>query len=119
MNNLLVSQICVYSVIVFLVGMTEAGGRPYLRSNLARTMYNRMVTDERLRNLDLAKLYEIDELALTDDVRHRFVQLSLDEETQQFLDNCFSQSEWLLTQIWHSVAKAFLGMFMTQTSVNG
>ncbi|XP_069954320.1 protein-L-histidine N-pros-methyltransferase [Cherax quadricarinatus] len=99
--------------------MTEASGRPHLRSNLARTMYNRMVTDERLRNMNLSKLYEVDELALIDDVRERFVQLGMDEETQQFLDSCFEQSEWLLTQIWHSIAKAFLGMFMTQTSVNG
>ncbi|XP_064108001.1 protein-L-histidine N-pros-methyltransferase-like [Macrobrachium nipponense] len=69
--------------------------------------------------MDIEKMYEVDELALEEDVRQCFLQLSCDEDTQKFLDNCFEQSEWLITQIWHAVAKSFLGMFMTQTSVNG
>ncbi|XP_047482120.1 protein-L-histidine N-pros-methyltransferase-like [Penaeus chinensis] len=107
----------VVSVVAF--AMAGAGAKPYLRSNLARTIHARMMTDGRLRNMNLAKLYAVDELALADNVRERFVQLSTDEETRSFLDNCFEQSEWVFTQIWHSVAKALLGMFMTQTSING
>lgn len=56
MNIRVPPHICVFNVIVVLVGMAEAGGRPYLRSNLARTMYHRMVSDERLRNMDLSKV---------------------------------------------------------------
>ncbi|XP_063596273.1 protein-L-histidine N-pros-methyltransferase-like [Penaeus indicus] len=107
----------VVSVVAF--AMAGAGAKPYLRSNLARTIHARMLTDGRLRNMSLAGLYAVDELALADNVRERFVQLSTDEETRSFLDNCFEQSEWIFTQIWHSVAKALLGMFMTQTSING
>ncbi|MPC55877.1 hypothetical protein E2C01_049823 [Portunus trituberculatus] len=38
------------------VGMSEARGGPYLRSNLARAMYNRMLSDERLRNMNMSKV---------------------------------------------------------------
>ncbi|XP_045125764.1 protein-L-histidine N-pros-methyltransferase-like isoform X2 [Portunus trituberculatus] len=68
---------------------------------------------------DESRMYEVDELALTDEVRRKFMPLSVDEDTHQFLSNCFEQSEWLVTQVWHSIAKAFLGLFMTQTSING
>lgn len=101
------------------LGMSEVRGGPFLRSNLARSVYHRMLADERLRTMDLAKLYEVDELALTDEVRDKFVALTVDEDTQLFLNSCFDQSEWLVTQVWHSIAKSFLGLFMTQTSING
>ncbi|XP_068233833.1 protein-L-histidine N-pros-methyltransferase-like [Palaemon carinicauda] len=119
MNTCHTLQFCVVLVLFVFTAMAGANPRPYLRSNLARTVYDRMMTDERLRTMNLSKMYEVDELALEDDVRERFMQMSCDEDTQKFLDNCFEQSEWLITQIWHAAAKAFLGMFMTQTSVNG
>ncbi|XP_063871019.1 protein-L-histidine N-pros-methyltransferase-like isoform X2 [Scylla paramamosain] len=109
----------VVCVLAAAIGMSEARGGPYLRSNLARAMYNRMLADERLRNMNMSKMYEVDELALTDEVRSKFLPLFMDEDTHQFLNNCFEQSEWLVTQVWHSIAKAFLGLFMTQTSING
>lgn len=48
-----------------------------------------------------------------------FVQLDPDEDTQHFIRQSEEKSEWIYTQIWHSIAKAFLGWFMTQTSING
>lgn len=38
------------------VGMSEVRGGPFLRSNLARSVYHRMLADERLRTMDLAKV---------------------------------------------------------------
>lgn len=38
------------------LGMSEARGGPFLRSNLARSVYHRMLADERLRTMDLGKV---------------------------------------------------------------
>lgn len=43
-------------VLVAVVSMSEARGGPYLRSNLARSMYDRMLADERLRTMNLSKV---------------------------------------------------------------
>lgn len=43
-------------VLVAVASMSEARGGPYLRSNLARSMYNRMLADERLRTMNLTKV---------------------------------------------------------------
>lgn len=56
MNTPPPAQIYAITVIAVLVGMAATDGRPYLRLNLARTMFNRMVTDERLRTMDLDKV---------------------------------------------------------------
>ena len=37
--------------------MSEARGGPFLRSNLARAVYNKMLTDERLRTMNLSKVF--------------------------------------------------------------
>lgn len=49
----------------------------------------------------------------------KFVQLDPDEDTQNFIRYSEEKSDWIFTQIWHSIAKAFLGWFMSQTSING
>lgn len=49
----------------------------------------------------------------------KFVQLNPDEDTENFIQQSEEKSEWIFTQIWHSIAKAFLGWFMSQTSING
>ena len=46
----------VVCVLAAAVGMSEARDGPYLRSNLARAMYNRMRADERLRNMNMSKV---------------------------------------------------------------
>jgi hypothetical protein len=52
-------------------------------------------------------------------VRQSFLPLGVDKETELFLDLSCHKSDWIFTQLWHSVAKAILGWFMTQTSING
>ena len=44
-------------VLVAVVSMSEARGGPFLRSNLARAVYNKMLTDERLRTMNLSKVF--------------------------------------------------------------
>lgn len=100
-------------------GGSNGQSRPYLHSNLARSLYDRMLADERLRKMDMTGLYSIGELAVSEDLVVKFVQLGLDDETQAFLDGCLEKADWTFTQIWHSLAKSFLGLFMTQTSING
>ncbi|KAK4299308.1 hypothetical protein Pmani_028411 [Petrolisthes manimaculis] len=46
-------------VTIILAVMAGAQGGPYLRSNLARAMYQRLQTDERLRTMDLAKEFNL------------------------------------------------------------
>jgi hypothetical protein len=56
---------------------------------------------------------------MPDSIRERFLRLEVDKETELFLDQSCHKSDWIFTQLWHSIAKAFLGWFMTQTSING
>lgn len=63
--------------------------------------------------------YSFDRAKVTDDVCERFIQFHQDEETQQFLSNCYEKADWLFTQLYYSVAKSVLGWFMTSTSING
>lgn len=56
---------------------------------------------------------------LPEELSWRFVQLEPDEDTLEFLERSEEKSDWILTQLWHSLAKAFLSFFMTQTSING
>ncbi|RZC32602.1 DREV domain containing protein [Asbolus verrucosus] len=63
--------------------------------------------------------YHCDLDKLPDDLSTKFVELGPDEETIKFLQQSEEKSDWIPTQIWHSIVKAFLGWFMTQTSING
>lgn len=42
-----------------------------------------------------------------------------DEATLHWLDQAKELSSNLWLQLWHLVARTFLGFFMTQTSING
>ncbi|KAJ9578422.1 hypothetical protein L9F63_005342, partial [Diploptera punctata] len=66
-----------------------------------------------------ANWYQCDTSGLAENIRNRFLPLGVDTETEQFLDQSYHKSDWIFTQLWHSIAKAFLGWFMTQTSING
>ncbi|KAH6944704.1 hypothetical protein HPB50_004586 [Hyalomma asiaticum] len=64
--------------------------------------------------------YSIDTAQLKDEFLLRsFVQCELDAETQAFLDLSTEKSNWLGTQIFHAVARFFLGWFLTKTTLNG
>ena len=43
----------------------------------------------------------------------------MDKAAEYFLDVSYDKSDWIITQAWHSLAKAVLGLFMSTTSING
>ncbi|VDP42603.1 unnamed protein product [Schistosoma mattheei] len=53
------------------------------------------------------------------ELRDKFIKSKQDEETCEFLNNCYVKSDWLFTHFYHAVAKAVLTWFMTSTSING
>ncbi|CAH1959789.1 unnamed protein product [Acanthoscelides obtectus] len=63
--------------------------------------------------------YQCDLNGLPSSLTSTFVQLGPDQDTIAFLEQSERKSDWILTQIWHSIVKAILGFFMTQTSING
>lgn len=67
----------------------------------------------------LFQWYHVDLHQVPAEVRRLFLQLTIDEESRQFLDSCLDKSDSLLTQIWHSVVKGILRWFLTQTDING
>ncbi|XP_071824719.1 protein-L-histidine N-pros-methyltransferase-like [Apostichopus japonicus] len=53
------------------------------------------------------------------DVSAKFIQLDLDGGTSSFLDQSYQKSDWLITQLWHSVVKSLTSWFVSTTSING
>ncbi|CAH1155318.1 unnamed protein product [Phaedon cochleariae] len=89
------------------------------RGSLARALYRKEKHDEYLSQFDKAEWYKCDLTEMPDTLASKFVQLEVDQDTLDFLDQSERKSDWIPTQIWHTLAKAFLGWFMTQTSING
>ena len=65
------------------------------------------------------KWYTIDDLYHYNMFSDRFVPLSLDDETRQFIDACYTKSEYFFTQIVQSMLLSLLKWFMPSTSING
>lgn len=87
------------------------------RGSLARTLYNKYQQDQRLQRLDKNEWYRCGDVP--ESARDLFQQLSMDAETQLFLDQASQKSDWVFTQVWHSIVKTLLGVFLSQTSING
>lgn len=69
--------------------------KPFLRSAVARSLYERMMREEQLRRIDKSKWYRCDLDAIRDDeLKAKFVQSSCDADTEQFLSNCYDKSDW-------------------------
>lgn len=93
--------------------------RPIIRGSLARSLYERMLREEQLRNFDSSKWYKCDLTKVDESIASKFVELSYDTETDNFIKTCYQKSDWLFTHIFNALAQAFLGLFMTATSING
>jgi len=93
----------------------------YIRSNLARSVYRKMMEDEEFNKFDKRQWYRVDAASLDEATASRFVQLAADDDadTLAFLDGCQEQSNAVFTQMWHLLARTFLSFFVTQTSING
>uniref|UniRef100_T1J491 C2H2-type domain-containing protein n=1 Tax=Strigamia maritima TaxID=126957 RepID=T1J491_STRMM len=62
--------------------------------------------------------YSCDLSLLPPDLASTFIHLTPDDETELFLDKCREKSDWVLTQIFHTLLKSILGWFMTSTTIN-
>ena len=90
------------------------------RRSLVQTMVTKMERDQELEEFDKQTWYSVnlDRLECSE-TRQKFVQLGVDEDTQAFIDQSVSQSDFLFTQLWYNVAKSFLSWFYCQTDING
>ncbi|XP_053211800.1 protein-L-histidine N-pros-methyltransferase-like [Panonychus citri] len=93
--------------------------RPIIRGSLARSVYERMLREEQLRNFDTSKWYKIDNNQVNDSISSKFIELNYDSETDTFIKTCYQKSDWLFTHIFNALAQTVLGLFMTSTSING
>lgn len=93
--------------------------RPVIRGTLARGLYERMIREDQLRSFDHSKWYEVKTDNMDPIIAAKFKKMSYDNETDLFIQNCYQKSEWLFTHLFNAVARAFLGLFLTSTSVNG
>ncbi|XP_073968613.1 protein-L-histidine N-pros-methyltransferase [Rhodnius prolixus] len=89
------------------------------RGTLAKALYNKYLSDEHLDTLDKNEWYQVERERLKPEIFSLHVPLTLDKETEMFLDTSRKLSNSVLTQLCHSLIKFILGFFMTQTSING
>ncbi|ESO82859.1 hypothetical protein LOTGIDRAFT_211491 [Lottia gigantea] len=93
--------------------------RTRLCSPLARTVYNKLIDDQRHRVDNHRYWYEFDVKMLPEYLCDRFVPSHQDNETSLFLENCYDKSDWIFSQLYFSMARAVLSWFMSPTSING
>ncbi|XP_022080464.1 methyltransferase-like protein 9 [Acanthaster planci] len=98
--------------------------RPYIRNPMLRMAYEHQTNTKFTRNkirqhFDVEKWYKCNLDIFPEDLRVMFHQSHMDRATEKFLDISYRKSDWIITQAWHSLAKAFLGFFMSTTSING
>lgn len=91
----------------------------HVRNPLIRTVYNKMVEDEKQKNDKHEYWYSVDLSKFSEEICSKFLQFNQDEETTLFLNNCYEKSDWIFTQLGHSFCKSVLGWFMSNTSING
>ncbi|XP_063440336.1 protein-L-histidine N-pros-methyltransferase-like [Mytilus trossulus] len=94
-------------------------GIGHIRSPLLRSVYNKMKEDEKQKNNPHDNWYTVDLSKVPEEICAKFLQFNQDEETSQFLNQCYEKSDWLFTQLGHSFCKSVLGWFMSSTSING
>jgi len=99
--------------------VTEGIWPSYLRSPLARAMYEKIKEDERNRNDRHIYWYRVIKTRLPSEYQDLFLQFDQDKDTDIFLKNCQEKSDSIFSQLFHSIARPLLGLFMAQTSING
>ena len=70
-------------------------------------------------HFNLFQWYLCDMSKFDDEVTRIFIQCNLDDESQMFLKNCDEKSDYVFTQMAHTVVKGILGFFMSLTTING
>ncbi|XP_059080654.1 protein-L-histidine N-pros-methyltransferase-like isoform X1 [Tigriopus californicus] len=105
---------------VSLPALFQAGWGSGMNRSLSRTWIQKIRYDEFLAQGDKSAWYRVDLDSITDPtLTAKFVQSHCDAESQAFISQSVDKSNWLLNQIWQSLAKRFLSFFYSQTDING
>lgn len=89
------------------------------RGALARALYEKVHNDRYLDEYDTTLWYTLS-TSLSEKFQSKFLSLEApDEITLDWLEKARVLSGNLWLQLWHVVAKLFLGLFMNQTDING
>ncbi|XP_041376323.1 methyltransferase-like protein 9 isoform X2 [Gigantopelta aegis] len=113
------SKSLVFACFVACVSVLSVMSQYHIRSPLLRSMYHRMLDDERHRADDHVYWYHIDSSRLPADMCEKFIPLNQDAETSEFLNDCYEKADWVFTQIRDAVLKYMFSWFLTSTSING
>lgn len=93
---------------------------PYVRSRTGRLLLERLAeNDSQELETEKTSWYKCENEALLEELQAKFVESSLDQETEAFLQNCHEKADAVFTQIGHLLFKGFFGFFMSVTTANG
>ncbi|KAJ7374662.1 Methyltransferase-like protein 9 [Desmophyllum pertusum] len=91
----------------------------YVRSRTGRLLLERLAEEDNNQEIDKTTWYKCTNSALSQELQSKFVESSLDEETEAFLKNCDEKADAVFSQIGHLLFKGFFGYFMSVTTANG
>lgn len=92
----------------------------YVRSRTGRLLLERLqVAEEENQDIDTTSWYKCINSSLSEELQAKFVESTLDKETEAFLENCHQKADSVLSQIGHLFFKGFFGYFFSVTTVNG
>jgi len=94
------------------------------RGALARVLLDKVHNEEYMEHFDYSSWYKLPPEATEHHIcpryKNKFVNLNgPDAETIKWLNDAREKSSQLWKQLWHSVARLVLSMFLTQTDLNG
>lgn len=93
---------------------------PYVRSRTGRLLLQRLAEiDSQELEKEKTSWYKCENEALSEELQDKFVESSLDQETEAFLQNCHEKADAVFSQIGHLLFKGFFGFFMSVTTANG
>ncbi|XP_046842427.1 protein-L-histidine N-pros-methyltransferase-like [Xenia sp. Carnegie-2017] len=69
--------------------------------------------------IDITQWYAVNMSLFNQDVLEKFIQFDVDEESQEFLENCNDKTNYVFTQMAHTVIKNVLRFFISVTTING
>uniref|UniRef100_A0A0N4Z1L9 Methyltransferase-like protein 9 n=1 Tax=Parastrongyloides trichosuri TaxID=131310 RepID=A0A0N4Z1L9_PARTI len=86
---------------------------------LAEALSKKEASDEELRRADKTIWYKIDDKLLSSKILNLYHPLTIDNETQEFLNNSMELSNNVFWQMFYSISIGMLSIFTTKTNING
>lgn len=112
-------------VLIFLQGIevaisfeTNMWATRYSRSFVGKMLLEQLQEQES-ETSDLGQWYTCDFSKFGEEIRSKFIQFDLDEESEGFLTNCHEKGDHVFTQMAHVLLKGVLSFLMSLTTVNG